>query len=84
MEEKKYNFKYCTICKSQATFLCPFCLDGIGSYYCDLCYKMIHDKKENMNHKKEKIDYYLPIDLRCKVHQNIPLNLFCINEKGNI
>ena len=45
---------------------------------------MIHDKKENANHKKEKIDYYLPIDLRCNVHQNIPLNLFCLDEKGNI
>jgi len=45
---------------------------------------MIHDKKENINHKKEKIDYYLPIELRCNEHQNVPLNLFCLDEKGNI
>jgi hypothetical protein len=45
---------------------------------------MIHDKKENINHKKEKIDYYLPIDLRCNIHQNVPLNLFCLDEKCSI
>ena len=84
MEEKENILKYCDICKSQATFLCPFCLGGAGHYYCDSCYKMIHDKKENMNHKKERIDYYLPIDIRCNVHQNVPLNLFCLDEKGNI
>ena len=84
MEEKHKIFKYCDICKSEATFLCSSCLNGIGLYYCDSCYKMIHDKKENTNHKKEKIDYYLPIDLRCNEHQNVPLNLFCLDEKGNI
>ena len=84
MEEKENILKYCDICKSQATFLCPFCLGGAGHYYCDSCYKMNHDKNENMNHKKEKIDYYLPIDIRCNVHQNVPLNLFCLDEKGNI
>ena len=84
MEEKENNLKYCDICKSQATSLCPSCLSGVGFYYCDSCYKMIHDKKENMNHKKEKIDYYLPIDLRCNIHQNVSLNLFCLDEKGNI
>ena len=84
MEEKENILKYCDICKSQATFLCPFCLGGAGHYYCDSCYKMIHDKKENMKDKKEKIDYYLPIDIRCNEHQNVPLNLFCLDEKGNI
>jgi len=84
MEEKKINFKYCDICKSQATYLCSSCIGGVGFYYCESCYKFIHDKKENMNHKKEKIDYYLPIELRCNVHQNVPLNLFCLDEKGNI
>ena len=51
MEEKENILKYCDICKSQATSLCPCCLSGVGFYYCDSCYKMIHDKKENMNHK---------------------------------
>ena len=84
MEEKENILKYCDICKSQGTFLCSSCLNGIGLYYCDSCYKYIHDKKENTNHKKEKIDYYLPIDLRCNKHQNVPLNLFCLDENGNI
>ena len=84
MEEKENNYKCCDICKSQATFLCPFCLGGAGHYYCDSCDKFIHDKKENINHKKEKIDYYFPINLRCNTHQNVPLNLFCLDEKGNI
>ena len=40
-------------------------------------------KKENSNHKKENIDYILPIDTRCPEHPKIPLNLFCLDEKGN-
>ena len=54
MEEKENILKYCDICKSQATLLCSTCLNGIGLYYYDSCYKYIHDKKENTNHKKEK------------------------------
>ena len=84
MKEKENIFQCCNICKSQATFLCSSCIDSVEFYYCDSCYKFIHDKKENMNHKKEKIDYYLPIELRCSVHQNVPLNLFCLEEKGII
>ncbi len=54
------------------------------NYYCDSCYKFIHDIKDNKNHKKEKIDYFLPIDTRCPEHPKIPLDLFCIDEKGKI
>ena len=80
MEENQKNFKYCDLCKSQATSLCFECL---CNYYCDSCFKFIHDKKENNNHKKEKIDYFLPIEKRCTEHKDVPLNLFCIDEKGN-
>ena len=59
MEEKQKNFKQCDLCKSDAIYLCKECL---YNYYCESCYKFIHDKKENANHKKEKIDYFLPID----------------------
>ena len=80
MEEKQKNFKYCDICESQATLLCLECLTN---YYCDSCYKFVHDKKAKNNHKKEKIDYFVPIDTRCPEHPKVPLNLFCIDEKGN-
>ena len=80
MEEKKKNFKLCDICESQATLLCLECLTN---YYCDSCYKMIHDKKVKNNHKPEKIDYFVPIDTKCPEHPNVPLNLFCLDEKGN-
>ena len=73
------NYKKCDICKKEAKNLCLVCMN----YYCDSCYKFIHDKKSKSNHKKEKIDYYVPIETRCFTHQNVPLNLFCANEKGN-
>ena len=72
------NFKECEICGLNATSLCFIC----NEYYCDSCFKMIHDKKINSNHKKDKIDIYVPIDLKCQKHQNVPLNLFCVDEKG--
>ena len=81
MEENQKNFKYCDICKSKATFLCLECL--CDNYYCDSCYKLAHDNKENSSHKKEKIDYYVPIETKCPEHKNVPLNLFCLDEKGN-
>ena len=81
MEEIKKNYKPCDICKSEAKYICLECLNN---YYCDSCYKMIHDIKENSNHKKEQIDNFVPIDTRCPEHQNVPLNLFCIDDKGNI
>ena len=81
MEEKQKNFKNCDLCNSQATTLCFDCL--YNYYFCDSCYKYIHDKKENSNHKKENIDYILQIDTRCPEHPKIPLNLFCLDEKGN-
>ena len=80
MEENQKNFKYCDICKSQATLLC---LECVCNYYCDSCYKMIHDIKENNNHKNEKIDFFVPIETWCPQHPNVALNLFCLDEKGN-
>ena len=44
---------------------------------------MIHDKQKNSQHKKEPIDPYIPFDLKCPEHPDIPLNLFCLDEKGN-
>ena len=80
MELNQKNFKQCDICKgADATSLCPQCF----SYYCDACYKPVHDRNKNSQHKKEEIDRYVPIDTRCPDHDNVPINLFCIDEKGN-
>ena len=72
--------KNCDICGANANCLCFNCIN----YFCDSCFKLIHDKQKNSNHKKEKIDPYIPIELKCKEHPKIPLNLFCIDEKGKL
>ena len=72
------NFKQCEICEIEANNLCLEC----SNYYCDECYKYVHDKKAKKNHKKEKIDYFAPIDTKCIDHPKNPLNLFCVDEKG--
>ena len=78
---KKKNLKQCDICKvEEATSLCPQCF----SYYCDGCFKQVHEKENNKEHKKEKIDYYVPIDTRCPEHEKIIINLFCLDEKGKL
>ena len=79
MEIKQKNYKQCDICKvNEARSLCLQCF----SYYCDVCYKPVHSMKENKEHKIEEIDYNVPIDTRCPDHDTIPINLFCIDEKG--
>ena len=74
------NFKQCEICKEMATSLCLECI----SYFCDECYKYIHNKKVNNQHKKEKIDYFVPIDTKCPDHPKQVISLFCVDEKGNL
>ena len=81
MEEKKMNFKLCDICKSQATLFCSDC-ECVCNYYCDSCYKFVHDKKININHKKEKIDFFIPIETKCPVHQKVDYNLFLLSSKS--
>jgi len=80
MEIKQKNFKQCDVCKAdEATSLCPQCF----SYYCDKCFKCVHEKKENIEHKKEAIDYNVPIDTWCPDHDKVAINLFCLDEKRN-
>jgi len=43
---------------------------------------MIHDKKKSNNHKKENKDSFIPIELKCSIHPQNPMNLFCVNDKG--
>ena len=53
------------------------------SYYCDNCFNLGHKNEERKSHKKQKIDYNVPIDVKCPEHKLVPLNLFCINDKSN-
>ena len=78
MDKKIKLIKDCETCGVNATSLCFIC----NEYFCDSCFKMIHDKKIKSSHKKEKIDIYVPIELKCQDHHNNSLNLFCIDEKG--
>ena len=52
------------------------------TYFCDSCYKLHHNNEVFNSHKKEKIDYYVPIDLKCPEHKLYPMGLFCTKEKG--
>lgn len=76
--KQKLKSPKCDICESDATSLCNTCEE----YFCDSCFKLIHDKKK-AKHEKESIDVFVPIDIKCPEHPNVPLNLFCTDEKGN-
>ena len=76
--QKNSSQKKCEICESDSTCLCITC----QNYYCDTCFKLVHDKKTK-SHEKEAIDHYVPIDIKCPEHPSVPLNLFCTDEKGN-
>ena len=78
-KEKSNQKKECEICNSYATSLCFEC----NNYYCDSCFKLVHDKQINSSHKKELIDPFVPIDLKCPEHPKYPMDFFCIDEKGN-
>ena len=41
-------------------------------------------KKENINHKKEVIDPFIPFDTKCPEHPKVPINLFCEDDQGKI
>ena len=77
MEEK---IKECENCIEKATCLCYGCM----AYYCDSCFTLSHKKEKKKSHKKEKIDYFIPMDTKCREHNLVPINLFCVDEKGNL
>ena len=78
MDNNKKNIKLCEICEAYASSLCFQC----KSYFCESCYKFIHEKKNNSQHIKENVDPYVPIDIKCPDHPLIVNNLFCVNENG--
>ena len=77
MEKSKVS-KECDLCGEIATSLCFQC----SQYFCEKCFKLIHDIKKNSLHKKEKIDHFIPIELKCPEHPGNLLNLFCLDENG--
>ena len=78
MENNQKNKISCPICGEIANNLCFECV----MYLCDTCFKYIHDKNINKNHKKEKVDYFVPFSLKCPTHPKDRINLFCTDEKG--
>ena len=78
--EDNLLIKKCDVCRGEAKSLCMKCM----SYYCDPCFQTAHKSEETKSHTKEKIDYFCPIDTKCPVHKTHPMDLFCIDEKGNI
>jgi len=80
MDKKSKNFKECEICDLNANCLCFKCY----SYYCDKCYKFIHENNKKSNHIKEAIDPFIQIDLKCQKHPIYPMFFFCSDDKGKL
>ncbi len=80
MNEDNIDIKKCRDCKNIASILCMDCYE----YFCDECSKSLHNKECNKAHKIEKINQSVLIDTKCKDHTAYPLELFCLDEKGNI
>ena len=79
MEDNKIHKKICELCKETATSICFDC----SFYLCDSCFKFLHEKKANSEHKKEPIDPFISMEIKCPYHPNVPMNLFCLDEKSN-
>lgn len=70
--------KFCEICKDSPKYICFDC----GFYLCDSCFKFIHEKKANLEHKKEVLNTLIPMNIKCQEHPKNPMNLFCVTEKS--
>ena len=78
MKDKSKIVK-CEICLNDATCICYKCM----SYYCDTCFKSVHNNEERKAHAKETIDLYVTINIKCPEHNLYPNQLFCLEEKSN-
>ena len=72
--------KKCEICQKTANNLCFKC----NGYFCNSCFKFIHDKPVNREHKKESIAPFVSLDTKCKIHPQFPLILYYIDKNGKI
>ena len=76
--EEKTKEKKCELCKQKATNICFDC----SFYLCDSCFKFLHEKEANSKHRKESIDPFISMDIKCPNHPNNKINVFCIKEKS--
>ena len=70
--------KKCELCEEKATSICFDC----SFYLCDSCFTFIHEKKHKVGHKKEDINPFISLDIKCPLHPKIPMSLFCLEEKS--
>ena len=70
--------KECEFCEKDANYLCFKC----NQYFCDNCFKIIHNFPKYKGHKQDIIDAFVPIDLKFQKHPTNINNLFCTKEKG--
>ncbi len=78
--ENAFTLKKCEICFKEATCVCFKCM----SYFCDSCYNLVHQIEQRKTNKKDKIDLFIPIEVKCPEHNLVPMNLFCLDEQGKI
>ena len=79
MINDKKATKSCDLCQNnKATIICYDC----PSYFCESCFNLIHKIKINSEHKKEEIDPFVSINVKCPEHPKIINNLFCVEEKS--
>lgn len=79
MDKNSKFIKSCESCGETSTCFCFECKE----LFCDSCFKYYHQKKLKSKHKKEIIDPYIPIELKCPDHPSNSNNIFCVEEKGN-
>ena len=53
------------------------------SYFCDSCFNLGHKNEERKSHKKQKTGNFIDYEVKCPEHKLVPLNLFCLDDKGN-
>ena len=79
IDGKISNVKICDLCQTnEATAICYEC----PRYFCNSCFNLIHNIKINSSHKKEEVDPFVSINVKCTEHPKIINNLFCIKEKS--
>ena len=70
--------KECGYCEEVATIVCFDC----KNYFCEDCFKSMHQKKKSSKHINEKISPILPIEINCLKHEKYQIVSFCLNDKG--
>ena len=77
--EKENQIKKCDFCGKDANSICFKC----NNYFCENCFNIIHNLKQDEKHDKENLDILVPIEIKCQKHPSNLNNLFCVDEKGN-